>query len=119
MKFVEALILLYTPDPSGSLESPSHEGISLWIYPLNYVNLEVCCSISIVMETSCLYNLVTCPEGIQADFKISILRGGHPVLNIGDLSVEASQKLGLLLDQLRHPAAKSLNSSTIIVLINR
>ncbi|XP_024011514.1 uncharacterized protein LOC18017266 isoform X2 [Eutrema salsugineum] len=81
MKFVEALILLYTPDPSGSLEPPSH-------------------------------------EGIQADFNISMLRGGHPVLNIGDLSIEASQKLGLLLDQLRHPAAKSLNSSTIIVLIN-
>ncbi|KAL1206764.1 hypothetical protein V5N11_002212 [Cardamine amara subsp. amara] len=81
MKFVEALILLYTPDPSGSLQSSSH-------------------------------------EGIQADFNISILRGGHPVLNIGDLSIEASQKLGLLLDQLRHPAAKSLNSSTIVVLIN-
>ncbi|KAJ4911512.1 HEAT repeat-containing protein [Raphanus sativus] len=81
MKFVEALILLYTPDPSVSLESPSH-------------------------------------QGIQADFNISILRGGHPVLNIGDLSIEASQKLALLLDQLRHPAAKSLNSSTIIFLIN-
>ncbi|CAH8338242.1 unnamed protein product [Eruca vesicaria subsp. sativa] len=74
MKFVEALILLYTPDPSVS---PSHD-----------------------------------------DFNISILRGGHPVLNLGDLSIEASQKLGLLLDQLRHPAAKSLNSSTIIFLIN-
>ncbi|XP_010423951.1 PREDICTED: uncharacterized protein LOC104708990 [Camelina sativa] len=71
MKFVEALILLYTPH-----------------------------------------------EGSEADFNITILRGGHPVLNIGDLSIEASQKLGLLLDQLRHPAAKSLNSSTIIVLIN-
>uniref|UniRef100_A0A1J3J2M7 Symplekin n=1 Tax=Noccaea caerulescens TaxID=107243 RepID=A0A1J3J2M7_NOCCA len=77
IKFVEALIVFYTPDPSGSSESPSRE-----------------------------------------DFNISILRGGHPVLNIGDLSIEASQKLGLLLDQLRHPAAKSLNSSTIIVLIN-
>ncbi|XP_023635948.1 symplekin isoform X2 [Capsella rubella] len=76
MKFVEGLILLYTP----------HE--------------------------------VTCPEGSEADFNITILRGGHPVLNIGDLSIEASQKLGLLLDQLRHPAAKSLNSSTIVVLIN-
>jgi hypothetical protein len=31
MKFVEALILLYTP----------HEGKSLWIYPLNSVKLEV------------------------------------------------------------------------------
>ncbi|KAL0875065.1 hypothetical protein Bca101_024770 [Brassica carinata] len=86
MKFVEALILSYTPDPSVSLESPSHQ--------------------------------VACPDGIQADFNISILRGGHPVLNIGDLSIEASQKLALLLDQLRHPAAKSLNSSTIIFLIN-
>ncbi|CAA7061832.1 unnamed protein product [Microthlaspi erraticum] len=77
IKFVEALIVFYTPDPSGSLESSSRE-----------------------------------------DFNISILRGGHPILNIGDLSIEASQKLGLLLDQLRHPAAKSLNSPTIIVLIN-
>ncbi|XP_013620490.1 PREDICTED: symplekin isoform X2 [Brassica oleracea var. oleracea] len=74
IKFVQALILLYTPDPSVSLESQ--------------------------------------------DFNISILRGGHPVLNIGDLSIEASQKLASLLDQLRHPAAKSLNSSTIIFLIN-
>ncbi|CAN6838086.1 unnamed protein product [Brassica oleracea] len=74
MKFVQALILLYTPDPSVSLESQ--------------------------------------------DFNISILRGGHPVLNIGDLSIEASQKLASLLDQLRHPVAKSLNSSTIIFLIN-
>ncbi|KAJ0234958.1 Uncharacterized protein HA466_0270600 [Hirschfeldia incana] len=78
MKFVEALILLYTPDPSVS---SSH-------------------------------------EGVQAEFNISILRGGHPVLNIGDLSIEASQKLALLLDHLRHPAAKSLNSSTVIFLIN-
>ncbi|XP_010543210.1 PREDICTED: uncharacterized protein LOC104816196 isoform X2 [Tarenaya hassleriana] len=81
MKFVETLIVLYTPDTSGSLEPPSH-------------------------------------EGNRAEFNISFLRGGHPVLNVGDLSIEASQKLGLLLDQLRHPAVKSLNSSAIIVLIN-
>lgn len=53
------------------------------------------------------------------EFNISWLRGGHPVLNIGDLSVEASQNLGQLLDQLRFPTVKSLSNLTIIVLIKR
>ncbi|KAL5550451.1 hypothetical protein UlMin_000627 [Ulmus minor] len=81
LKFVEVIILLYTPDPNGSSEPPSKEG-----------------------------NLV--------EFNISWLRSGHPVLNIGDLSIQASQSLGLLLDQLRFPAVNSLSNSTIIVLIN-
>ncbi|XP_021906271.1 uncharacterized protein LOC110820938 [Carica papaya] len=81
LKFVEAVILVYTPDPNGSLEPPY--------------------------------------EGNPVGFNISSLRGGHPVLNIGDLSVEASQRLGLLVDQLRFPTVKSLGSSVIIVLINR
>lgn len=80
LKFVEAVILVYTPDPNGSLEPPY--------------------------------------EGNPVGFNISSLRGGHPVLNIGDLSVEASQRLGLLVDQLRFPTVKSLGSSVIIVLIN-
>lgn len=53
------------------------------------------------------------------EFNISWLRAGHPVLNVGDLSVEASQSLGLLLDQLRFPTVNSLSQSTIVVLINR
>ncbi|WCJ28032.1 HEAT repeat-containing protein [Euphorbia peplus] len=81
LKFVEAVILLYTPDSNGSPEPPTHEG-----------ELE--------------------------EFNIGWLRGGHPVLNAGDLSIEASKRLGLLLDQLRLPTVKTLNNLVIIVLIN-
>ncbi|KAL4606232.1 hypothetical protein ACB092_09G086800 [Castanea dentata] len=81
LKFVEAVILLYTPDPNGSSEPPPH-------------------------------------DGKFAKFNISWLRGGHPILNVGDLSIEASQRLGLLLDQLRFPTVKSLSNSMIVVLIN-
>ncbi|KAI3939281.1 hypothetical protein MKW92_051353 [Papaver armeniacum] len=85
IKFVEAIVLLYTPDPNGSSEPPP-------------------CQSS---------------EGKIEGFSISWLRGGHPVLNVADLSMEASQSLGLLLDQLRFPTVKSLSNLTIIVLINR
>lgn len=81
LKFVEAVILLYTPDPNGSLKPPSDEE-----------------------------NLV--------EFNISWFRGCHPLLNVGDLSIEASEKLGLLLDQLRSPTVKSLSSLVVVVLIN-
>ncbi|XP_034219881.1 uncharacterized protein LOC117631058 isoform X3 [Prunus dulcis] len=81
LKFVESVILLYTPDPNGSPEPPAHEG-----------------------------DLV--------EFNISWLRGGHPLLNVGDLSIEASKSLGLLLDQLRFPTVKSLGNLVIVVLIN-
>ncbi|XAR50837.1 hypothetical protein NMG60_11005286 [Bertholletia excelsa] len=84
LKFVEAVILLYTPDPSGSLEPPPYQ----------------------------------VSEGKSVEFNISWLRGGHPVLNVGDLSLEASQSLGRLLDQLRCTAAKPLSNSMMIVLIN-
>ncbi|KAI7997805.1 Symplekin [Camellia lanceoleosa] len=84
LKFVEVVILLYTPDPNGSSEPPPHQAF----------------------------------EGKFPEFNISWLRGGHPVLNVGDLSIEASQGLGLLLDQLRFPTVKSLSNSMIIVLIN-
>lgn len=53
------------------------------------------------------------------EFNISWLRGGHPLLNVGDLSIEASKKIGLLLDQLRPPTVKSLSNLVIIVIINR
>ncbi|XP_058214534.1 uncharacterized protein LOC131326009 [Rhododendron vialii] len=52
------------------------------------------------------------------EFNISWIRGGHPMLNVGDLSIEASQSLGLLLDELRLPMVNSLSNSMIIVLIN-
>ncbi|KAM7467970.1 hypothetical protein LguiB_015532 [Lonicera macranthoides] len=84
LKFIEAVILLYTPDPSGSSEPPANQ---------NY-------------------------EGKFGEFNMSWLRGGHPVLNVGDLSIKASQSLGLLLDQLRFPTVKSVSNLMIIVLIN-
>ncbi|KAJ1396171.1 Symplekin/Pta1, N-terminal [Sesbania bispinosa] len=80
LKFVEAVIHLYTPDPNGSSEPTSY-------------------------------------QGRPPEFNISWLRRGHPVLNVGDLSIEASHSLGLLLDQLRFPTVKSLSNSVIIVVI--
>ncbi|XP_075088235.1 uncharacterized protein LOC107816280 isoform X4 [Nicotiana tabacum] len=84
LKFVESVVLLYTPNPSVSSEPPPALDI----------------------------------EGKFEQFNVSWLRGGHPILNVGDLSVEASQSLGLLLDQLRFPAVKSITNLMIIVLIN-
>lgn len=52
-------------------------------------------------------------------FNISWLKSGHPLLNVGDLAMEASQSLRLLLDQLKLPQVKSLSNSMVIVLINR
>ncbi|KAL7095344.1 hypothetical protein ACP275_10G018300 [Erythranthe tilingii] len=83
LKFVESVLLLYTPDPNVSQEPPSDQ-IS---------------------------------EGEFEEFNISWLRGGHPILNVRDLSAEASQNLGLLLDQLRFPSLKSHSYLVIIVLI--
>ncbi|GAA0148756.1 hypothetical protein LIER_08109 [Lithospermum erythrorhizon] len=51
------------------------------------------------------------------EFNISWIRGGHPLLNVGDLAIEASRTLGLLLDQLRLPTVKSLSNLMIIVLV--
>ncbi|OMO85062.1 hypothetical protein CCACVL1_10448 [Corchorus capsularis] len=81
LKFVQAVILLYTPDPNGSPEPPPE-------------------------------------EGTPVEFNITWLRGGHPLLNVADLSIEASQRLASLLDLLRFPTVKSLTSSVIVVLIN-
>ncbi|GER55800.1 symplekin [Striga asiatica] len=83
LKFVESVVLLYTPDPNGSLEPPPDQ-IS---------------------------------EGKFDEFNVSWLRGGHPMLNVRDLSAEASKSLGLLLDQLRFPSLKSHSYLMIVVLI--
>ncbi|KAI3819069.1 hypothetical protein L1987_12891 [Smallanthus sonchifolius] len=80
LKFVEAVTLLYTADPSASTEPPED-------------------------HTS------------RDEFNIAWLRGGHPILNVADLSIEASKNLGLLLDQLRYPTVKSLSNMVVIVLI--
>lgn len=79
VKFIEALVLLYTPDPDLPSEPPNDAG---------------------------------------SVFNISWLKGGHPLLNVGELAMEASQSLRLLLDQLKLPQVKSLSNSMIIVLIN-
>lgn len=57
--------------------------------------------------------------GDLIEFNISWLRGGHAVLNIGDLSIEASERLGSLLDQLRFPTVQSISNLATVVLINR
>ncbi|OEL15350.1 hypothetical protein BAE44_0023629 [Dichanthelium oligosanthes] len=50
-------------------------------------------------------------------FNVAWLRGGHPLLNLGDLAMEASQNLGSLLEQLKSPKVKSLSTSMIIVFV--
>lgn len=41
------------------------------------------------------------------------------MLNVGDLAMEASQNLGLLLEQLKSPKVKSLSTSMIMVFVTR
>ncbi|KAG8099005.1 hypothetical protein GUJ93_ZPchr0013g34508 [Zizania palustris] len=59
------------------------------------------------------------PNEVTKDmgFNVAWLRGGHPLLNVGDLAMEASQSLGLLLEQLKPPKVKSLSTSMIIVFV--
>ncbi|KAL0926265.1 hypothetical protein M5K25_002481 [Dendrobium thyrsiflorum] len=80
VKFIEAMVLLYTPDPTLPSDPPQ----------------EI--------------------DGLQ--FSISWLKGGHPLLNVGDLAIEAGQSLRLLLDQLKFPQVKFLSNSIVVVLIN-
>lgn len=47
------------------------------------------------------------------------IAGGHPVLDANALGQEASENIGLLLDQLRVPEASSLPCLVAIVIINR
>lgn len=84
VKFVEAMVLLYLPDPNSPSNPP----------PLQSY------------------------DGDIVGFSISWIQGGHPMLSIGDLVMEANRSTGSLLDQLRPASVKSLSSSIIIVLIN-
>uniref|UniRef100_A0A0E0I635 Symplekin C-terminal domain-containing protein n=1 Tax=Oryza nivara TaxID=4536 RepID=A0A0E0I635_ORYNI len=58
------------------------------------------------------------PNEVTEDmgFNVAWLRGGHPLLNVGDLAMEASQNLGLLLEQLKPPKwrARLLEAQNII-----
>lgn len=82
IKFIEAFVLLYTPDPDLPSDMPN--------------------------DADCISEL---------ELNISWLKGGHPLLNVGELSTEASQSLRLMLDQLKLPQAKSLSNSLNIVLV--
>jgi symplekin len=125
LKFVQAVILLYTPDPNGSSEPPPHDGNKILLCISSSAGLkDKDMQFRYVNNTTqtnciCLYSMLTYFVGKFVEFNISWLRGGHPKLNVGDLSIEASHRLGLLLDQLRFPTVKSLSNSVIVVLINR
>lgn len=64
-------------------------------------------------------DLGICKTFADMAFNVAWLRGGHPLLNVGDLAMEASQSLGLLLEQLKSPKVKSLSTSMIIVFVTR
>lgn len=82
--------------------------------------LEDCHLYVIILALSVFYIFYSIDfVGTPVEFNATWLCGGHPLLNVGDLSIEASQQLGLLLDQLRFPIVKSLTNSVIVVLINR
>ncbi|CAI9277030.1 unnamed protein product [Lactuca saligna] len=51
------------------------------------------------------------------EFNITWLHRGDLILNVSDLSIESSMNLGLLLDQLRYQAVKSLSNMVVIILI--
>ncbi|KAK3128120.1 hypothetical protein QOZ80_7AG0582840 [Eleusine coracana subsp. coracana] len=51
-------------------------------------------------------------------FNVAWLRGGHSLLNVRDLAMEASQSLGSLLEQLKSPKVKSLSTSMTIVFVS-
>ncbi|KAF3331746.1 Symplekin [Carex littledalei] len=65
----------------------------------------ICSDLPLQMSDNCRFNVLW-------------LRRGHPLLNIGDLAMEASQNLILLLDQLKFPQVKSLSGSMIKGFIN-
>lgn len=116
------MIHLYTPDPNGSSEPTSHQGITFQVWLDRVIGLlmkfvPICCYHK--PQITCLHDFSTLSIGKPPEFNVSWLRRGHPVLKYGDLSIEASHSLGLLLDQLRFPTVKSLSNSVIIVLIKR
>ncbi|KAH0469045.1 hypothetical protein IEQ34_002277 [Dendrobium chrysotoxum] len=92
VKFIEAMVLLYTPDPTLPSDPPQEIDVGDFSNQDDHI------------------------LGLQ--FSISWLKGGHPLLNVGDLAIEAGQSLRLLLDQLKFPQVKFLSNSIVIVLIN-
>lgn len=64
-------------------------------------------------------HLGICKTFADMEFNVAWLRGGHPLLNVGDLAMEATQSLGLLLEELKPPKVMSLSTSMIIVFVTR
>lgn len=116
VKFVETLVLLYTPDPYISSDPPQESdfGKSFFFRHRNgsYLGFQP----SYIQSDAHFYFIYIITD---VGFNISWLRVGHALLNVGELAVEASQSLGLLLDQLRFPQVKTLSNSMVIVLIKR
>jgi symplekin len=116
VKFVEKTVLMYTPDPNVPSDPPTEttEGAA-------YVSFHMELNI-FSMFRNCW---VHADLGIRRTFAVMgfnvawLRAGGHPLLNVGDLAMEASQSLGLLLEQLKYPKVKSLSTSMIIVFITR
>lgn len=63
--------------------------------------------------------MINCHPFADMGFNIAWLKGGHPLLNVGDLAMEASQSLGLLLEQLKSPKIRLLSTPMIIVFVTR
>jgi len=115
-------VLLYTPDPDLPSDPPNGAGKGNAIFLIEGCT-EICDQIPVNSKWSFIYVISIAGDYFfhitGSGFNISWLKGGHPLLNVGDLAMEASQSLRLLLDQLKLPQVKSLSNSMIIVLINR
>jgi symplekin len=100
---------MHTPDPDITSDPPNQatEGRP---YGVLYIKLTV---------FHLIYGMIICHSFVDMGFNIAWLRGGHPLLNVGDLAMEASQSLGLLLEQLKPPKIRSLSTSMIIVFVSR
>lgn len=115
VKFVEKTVLLYTPDPNAPSDPPSEttEGTA-------YVSFHMEVIVFFMFRNCGVHaDLAISKSSVDMGFNVAWLRGGHPLLNAGDLAMEASQSLGLLLDQLKYPKVKSLSTSMIIVFVTR
>ncbi|KAL6896689.1 hypothetical protein ACP4OV_007261 [Aristida adscensionis] len=95
-----------------AFQTTSNEGVRLW-------------AVKFVERTVLIYTQdpdipPDPPNEAKEDmgFNVAWLRGGHPLLNVGDLAMEASQNLGLLLEQLKSPKVKSLSTSMIVVFVS-
>lgn len=118
IKFVEKTVLLYTPDLDTPPDPPIEvtEGITYTAFHTPPPPKKK--TFANILEL-CHDGLSSVNPFVDMGFNVAWLRGGHPLLNVGDLAMEASQNLGLLLEQLKPPKVKSLSTSMIIVFVTR